>query len=89
MDLLCAHSHGDIHYPFNPLYSDGVPIHIDTLSIGLPIVHFKESQVFFLKFDALLSLRIVLIIANNVDPDEMQHHAAFHLGLHYLQKVHV
>ena len=25
---------------------------------------------------------VVLIIANSVDPDEMQHYAAFHLGLH-------
>ena len=32
------------------------------------------------------SLKIVLIIANIVDPDEMQHHAAFHLGLHCFQK---
>ena len=28
-----------------------------------------------------LSLKIVLILANSVDPDEMQHYAAFHLDL--------
>ena len=33
-----------------------------------------------------LILRIVLILANSADPDEMQHNAAFHLGLHCLQK---
>ena len=33
-----------------------------------------------------LSLKIVLILANNADPDEMQHYAAFHLGLHCLPK---
>ena len=30
--------------------------------------------------------RFALILANSVDPDEMQHFAAFHLGLQYLQK---
>ena len=34
----------------------------------------------------VLSLKVVLILANNVGPDEMQHHAAFHLGLHCLPK---
>ena len=47
VDLLYKHSHGDIHYPFNSLYSDGFPIHIDTICKELPIVHFKESQVVF------------------------------------------
>ena len=32
-------------------------------------------------------LNVVLILANSVDPDEMQHYAAFHLGLHCLRKV--
>ena len=27
-----------------------------------------------------------LLFTNSVDPDEMQHYAAFHLGLHCLQK---
>ena len=27
---------------------------------------------------------MVLILANSVEPDEMQHYAAFHLGLHCL-----
>ena len=31
-------------------------------------------------------LRFVLIQANSADLDEMQHDAAFHVGLHYLQK---
>ena len=33
-----------------------------------------------------LSLKIDLILANSVDPDEMPHYAAFHLGLHCLLK---
>ena len=51
-------------------------IPIDTISMRLPIVRFKGSQV-------EISL---LILANSADPDEMQHYAAFHLGLHFLSK---
>ena len=60
------------------------PIHIDTISMGLPIVHFKGSQVEF--YNAILSLKVILILANSADPDEMQHSAAFHQGLHCLHK---
>ena len=31
------------------------------------------------------SLNVVLIITNSVDPDEIQHYATFHCGLHCLQ----
>ena len=33
-----------------------------------------------------LSLKIIFILANIVDPDEMPHEVAFHLGLHNLSK---
>ena len=33
-----------------------------------------------------ISLRILIVLANSVDPDEMPHHAEFHLGLHCLPK---
>ena len=51
------------------------PIQIDTLSMRMPIVHFKGSQVDFSKSSCLilLSLKVVLISANSVDPDEMRH----------------
>ena len=39
-----------------------------------------------LKYDVFLSLKVVLILANSADPDEMQHYAAFHLVLHCLPK---
>ena len=32
------------------------------------------------------SLKIVFVLANSVDLDEMPHYAAFHLGLHCLSK---
>ena len=34
----------------------------------------------------LLCLKIFFTFINSVDHDEMQHYAAFHLGLHCLQK---
>ena len=48
-------------------------------------MYFKGSQN-FLKNDVFLSLKVVLILPNSTDPDEMQHYAAFHLGLHCLSK---
>ena len=56
------------------------------ISMGLPILYFKGSQVKASKdYDVFLTLKVVLIIANSADPDEMQqHYAAFHLGLHCL-----
>ena len=33
-----------------------------------------------------LSLKINFVLANSVDPDEMQHYVTFHLGLHCLPK---
>ena len=33
-----------------------------------------------------LSLKIVFILVNSADPDEMPPYAAFHLGLHCLPK---
>ena len=47
-------------------------------------MYFKGSEVAFLNYDIFLSLKVVLILANSADPDEMQHNAAFHLGLNCL-----
>ena len=41
---------------------------------------------FFLNYDILLTLKIVLFLANSTDPDEMQHDASFYLHLHCLPK---
>ena len=53
------------------------------ISIGLPIVTFKGN---FLNYDVFQSLKVVLTLSNSADPDEMQHYAAVHLGLHCLPK---
>ena len=54
--------------------------------MGLPFLYFKGAQVKILNYDVFLSLKVVLILANSADPDEMQQYAAFHLGLHCLPK---
>ena len=43
-------------------------------------VMFKFSKFVF-------CLKIFFTFTNSVDPNEMQHHAAIHLGLHCLQKL--
>ena len=47
-----------------------------TLSRGVRLI--KNFFLFYLK--------IFFTFTNSVDPDEMQHYAAFHLGLHCLRK---
>ena len=47
---------------------------------GTPIISQKDI--------AFLSLKIVFILANRLDLDEMLHNAAFHLDLHCLPKMH-
>ena len=58
------------------------PIFIHTISMGLPILYLRGHRYNFLNYDVFRSLKVVLILANSADPDEMQHYAAFHLGLH-------
>ena len=63
------------------------PIHIDAIGLGLPILYFKGPQVEVSELLFFLSLKVdVLILANSADSGEMQHYAAFHLGLHCLPK---
>ena len=47
--------------------------------LGVSGYHFQKILYFF-------CLKIIFTLTNSVDPDEMQHYAAFHLGLHCLQK---
>ena len=50
--------------------------------------YFGSSFEWLLKtgFTVYLSLKVVLILANSADPDEIQRYAAFHLCLHCLFK---
>ena len=38
---------------------------------------------YFLNFNIFLSLKIVFILANSADPDEMSQYATFHLFLQF------
>ena len=38
----------------------------------------------FINCDVFLSLNVLVILANSAEPDDMQHYAAFHLGIHSL-----
>ena len=38
------------------------------------------------KYNCISYLKIVSVLANSADPDEMPHHVAFQQGLHYLPK---
>ena len=49
----------------------------DTMNLG------GSLYIYYIIF---ISLNMILGLANNFDPDEMLHHAAFHLGLHCLSK---
>ena len=43
-------------------------------------------EVIISKLNCNLSLKIIFVLAHNVDPDEMLHYAAFHLCLHWFPK---
>ena len=47
------------------------PIHIDTISMEWSILYFKGFSVNVYKNDVFTSLKIVFILANSADPDEM------------------
>ena len=52
-------------------------------------MHIKGRQVQTFELRCFQSLKIVFILTNSTDPDEMPHYAAFHLGLHCLQSTHL
>ena len=49
-------------------------------------MYLKGSRIEFSKSLNISIPEDFLILANSADPDEMQHYAAFHLGLHCLPK---
>ena len=65
----------------------GFLFQIHAIRMGLCIKYFRGShRLKFPNYDVFLSLMIVLTSAKSVEPDEMPHYAAFHLGLHCLPK---
>ena len=57
----------------------------DSINLGWSIVYIEGSKIIIPNKIVLLSPN-VFDLANSVDPDEMLHFAAFHLGLRYLPK---
>ena len=53
-------------------------MHIYYIIQGFQVIIFKNILLFCLK--------IFFVFTNSVDADEMQNYAAFHLGLHCLQR---
>ena len=53
------------------------------MDFPIQVEYFKGSQVEITNY-VRQSLMFVLIFTNSADPDEMQHYAAFHLGLQCL-----
>ena len=54
--------------------------------LDCPLYILRGHRLKFPIHDVFKFLKIALTSAKSVDPDEMQHYAAFHLGLHCLQK---
>ena len=68
--------------PFRPMEFS---IKLHTIKSGWSIVCIDVSQVITSKKKSF-SLRINFVLANSAGPDEMLHHATFHLCLHCLLK---
>ena len=55
--------------------------------MGWSIEYIEVSQVYNFQIKKVfLSLKICFVLANSLNPDEMPHHAEFHLGLHCSSK---
>ena len=69
-----------------PLYPNGFFLLVRYNKLG--IVHCSYLGVLGYNYKNVIffCLKIFFTFTNSVDPDEMQHYAAFHLGLHCLQK---
>ena len=58
----------------------------NTIKVGWSHVYNKGLQINFFFQVVFLSLWMVFVLVNRVNPDEMPHDAAFNLGLHCMPK---
>ena len=63
-----------------------LPIKINSFRFESSIIYFKGTWVEISNCAVLQSLKIVLILENSIDPDEMASSVAFYLGLHTFSK---
>ena len=59
---------------------------LDTINLGKSIEHIWVCHSGYNLKKCIILPEDLYIFINSVNPDEMQHNAAFHLGLHCLQK---
>ena len=57
-------------------------IKFDTIKSGMSILYVEGMHAIISKNIVCFSLKIDFVFANSVDPDEMLHFGAFHMGLH-------
>ena len=62
------------------------PMHVDIISMKLPILYFKGSKVEISKLWCISVTKNCFCLWNSGDPDEKLHYAAFNLGLLCLPK---
>ena len=57
----------------------------DTTNLGWSIVYIEGSWLYNFQAEIVfLSLKVICVVANSVDPDEILHYKALPLGLHCL-----
>ena len=79
-------SRDEAHYILTRFILMDYHIHIETISMEFSFCILRGYQSKFQEHDVFPSLKIVFILSNIADPDEMLPYAAFHLGLHCLPK---
>ena len=65
------------------------PIKFDSVKSGRSIVHVEGSQVIISEIYYISFSEDRFCHSKQRKPDEMLHHAAFHLGLHCMPKTHL
>ena len=70
---------------FNPLYANGFFLLVWYNKHWTVHCTYLGVSGYSLKKIVFFCLKIFFTFTNSADPDEMQHYAAFHLGLHCLQ----
>ena len=62
------------------------PLRINAIKMVCLLYMLRGHRTEFPNYDVFLSLKIVMVSANSIDPDEMTRYVAFHLGLYCLPK---
>ena len=69
----------------NPLYTNGLFPLVCYNKLGIVHCTYLGVSGYYFQIIYLFCLKTFFTFTSSVGPDEMQHYAAFHLGLHCLQ----